>query len=294
MNCPICAGNHIEITYKGVIRNGGLGKYTDSEYSIWKCCDCEVMWHDAIIDTTQYYESCEYRLQLEDSTEEEDFYILHDKESLDKFTYTGTDIFRNKIVADIGCGCGAFLDYLQGVARDIVAIEPSFKYQEVLRRKKYHTFSYTKDALKTHGGGVDLVVSFDVIEHVDNPKSFLQDIYHLTKDKGKIIIGTPTETPVMRALIGEDYEKRLLFSTQHIWVFGERNLKLLAQEVGFSDIKVRYYQRYGLSNLVGWVRDKRPKTVVNKEWITETLDSVYKKEVEHLGLSDYIVLYAEK
>lgn len=59
---------------------------------------------------------------------------MYDKESLDKLTYTGTDIFRHKIVAGIGCGCGTFLAFLSGMVQEIIAIEPSEVYRSVMRK----------------------------------------------------------------------------------------------------------------------------------------------------------------
>lgn len=79
---------------------------------MYQCNDCDVIWHKPVLENNSYYESEEYRKSLEGTSEENDFYKLHDKESLDKFLYTGTSIFRNKVVADLGCGCGAFLDYV--------------------------------------------------------------------------------------------------------------------------------------------------------------------------------------
>ena len=37
-----------------------------------------------------------------------EFYRLHDKETLDKFKYIGTEIFRNRNVADIVVGVVPF------------------------------------------------------------------------------------------------------------------------------------------------------------------------------------------
>ncbi len=109
MKCKLCDHNKISITYQGLIRNGGLGKYTENPVIMWKCDNCDVIWHELIVeDMKSYYESEAYRKSLEGSSDAELFYKLHDKETLDKFHYTGTTIFRNKIVADIGCGCGAF------------------------------------------------------------------------------------------------------------------------------------------------------------------------------------------
>jgi 2-polyprenyl-3-methyl-5-hydroxy-6-metoxy-1,4-benzoquinol methylase len=246
------------------------------------------------MDVQTYYESKEYRESLEGSSDEKLFYELHDRETLDKFQYTGTDIFRNKTVADLGCGCGAFLDFLKGVAKTIVAIEPSETYREIMDRKGFHTYAYAQDARKDYPGRIDVVTSFDVIEHVEDPEIFLKDVYEILSEGGQAIIGTPTDAPIMRTLLGDVYEKKLLFSTQHLWILSEKNLRIIAERAGFSKVSVKYYQRYGIGNMLGWVRDKQPKSAIEEKFITNTLDNVWKGQCSDLGLSDYIVLYAVK
>lgn len=93
----------------------------------------------------------DYRKALEGTLEEEEFYYLHDKDNLDKLQYTGTQIFRNSSVADIGCGCGAFLDFVKGVADKIIAIEPSETYRKVMTKKGFDTYAYAKDATSVWG-----------------------------------------------------------------------------------------------------------------------------------------------
>lgn len=295
MKCRLCESDNIHITYKGKIRNGGLGNYTKEDIEIYKCDKCDVIWHDTVIDDLeQYYESSEYRNSLEGSSEADIFYKLHDKEILDKFQYTGTDIFRQKIVADIGCGCGAFLDFLKGVAKTIVAVEPLETYRQVMDIKGFSTYVYAEDAKTEWKNKIDVITSFDVIEHVKDPKLFMKDIFELLAKDGKAIIGTPTDAPIMRKLLGEIYEQKLLFSTQHLWVFSEQNLKFLAEKTGFTQITVKYFQRYGIGNMMGWIRDKTPGTAVKDEFITPTLDNVWRSQSSEQGLSDYIVLYLEK
>lgn len=294
MKCKICKGESIEIIYHGLIRNGGLGKYTKERVLMYSCKDCGAIWHEPILDNKEYYESQEYRKSLEGTSEEEDFYRLHDKESMDKFTYTGTTIFRNKIVADIGCGCGAFLDYISGVANKIVAIEPSEKYRRIMDKKGFYTYPYSYEANKEWHEKVDIITSFDVIEHVEQPEKFLQDVYDLLSLGGQAIIGTPTDAPVMRKLLGEIYEKKLLFSTQHLWVLSDKSLQLMSKNVGFSQVETKYFQRYGLENLLGWIRDKEPRSDISESFITNTLDSVWKSQIAEKGMADYIVLYLRK
>lgn len=98
----------------------------------------------------------------------------------------------------------------------------------------------------------------------------------------------------MRSLLGDLYERQQLFSTQHLWVFSEKNLKRMAEEAGFSEISVKYFQRYGVSNLLGWLREKRPNSDLHEKWLTDALDRIWRAEVESQGLADYIVLYLKK
>ncbi len=295
MKCKICKSNHIKVIYEDIIRNGGLGKYTSKPVTIWQCQDCGVIWHEPVVeDTKQYYESKEYRNSLEGTSEAEDFYRIHDKESLDKFLYTGIDVFRHKTVADIGCGAGAFLDLLKGVADTIIAIEPSETYRKIMDDKNFVTYPYVDKAKKKWGGYLDIITSFDVIEHVEEPIAFLRDIFELLKDGGEGIIGTPTDAPVMRNLLGDIYERELLFSTQHLWIFSEKSLEVMAKSVGFKNVELRYYQRYGLSNLIGWLKEKKACGNPNYFFVSEAMDAVWKTELSRQGYSDYIVIYLKK
>lgn len=295
MKCKICGSENTDIIYNDLIRDGGLGQYTKKPIKIFQCKDCDVIWHEnKIDDVKKYYETEEYRKELEGSSEEEKFYELHDKETLDKLNYTGTTIFRNKVVADIGCGCGAFLDYVSGVAREVVAVEPSLKYRNIMSRKGFSTYSYADEAKKLYANKIDVITSFDVIEHVQSPESFIKDVYDLLTAGGKAIIGTPTDAPVMRSLLGKDYEKKLLFSTQHLWILSEKNLRIISEKCGFKNIDIKYYQRYGIDNMLGWLKDKEPKSEIKQKFITETLNNVWKAQLVDNGLADYIVLYLEK
>lgn len=295
MKCKLCGSSNVKTIYNGVIRDGGLGQYTNKAVEIFQCNDCDVIWHEnKIEDVKGYYETERYRRELEGGSEEGKFYELHDKETLDKLNYTGTSIFRNKIVGDIGCGCGAFLDYIYGVAEEIIAIEPSSKYRAIMNRKGYCTFAYAEEAKENYKDKINVITSFDVIEHVESPQTFLNDIYELLAKGGKAIIGTPTDAPIMRSLLKEDYEKKLLYSTQHLWILSEKSLKILSEKSGFSSIKIKYYQRYGIDNMLGWLKDKKPKSEIGKDFITETLNNVWKAQLIDNGLADYIVLYLEK
>lgn len=294
MKCKICGNEKISVIYNGKIRDGKLEHYTDINVKMYQCGKCKVIWHDPIMNLEEYYESVEYRKSLEGATDEKTFYRLHDKETLDKFMYTGTEIYRDKIVTDIGCGCGAFLDYINGVASSVIAIEPSEVYRKIMDKKGFITYPYATDALNSWRNKVDVITSFDVIEHVETPQDFLKECNELLVDGGTAIIGTPTDAPVMRELLGTIYEKKILFSTQHLWIFSEDSLRKMAEEVGFSSVEIKYYQRYGIGNMLGWIKDKEAGSTIESKLISSALDAIWRTDCESRNISDYIVLYARK
>lgn len=294
MACRICNQERVTVIYDGQIRDGGVGRKTSQVVKMFQCEGCGIIWHDPVEeDYEEYYESTRYREELESTTSIEKFYELHDEETLNKLTYTGTKIYRDKLVMDVGCGGGAFLDYLLGVAKRIIGVEPSTVYRNEMSKKGYKTYKYMKDAMNEYGNCIDVITSFDVIEHVNNPEEFLKEVYQLLNENGQAIIGTPTQTPIMCSLLGDTY-KEFLFSVQHPWILNEKGLRMLAERVGFNKVEVKYYQRYGIGNCISWLINKEPRGNIKFDFISETLDEVWKKECNSSKLSDYIVLYVEK
>jgi len=193
------------------------------------------------------------------------------------------------------CGGGAFLDFLYSVADEIIAIEPSQIYRRELDKKGYKTYAYAADAIKEYGNKVDVVTSFDVIEHVENPMQFVKEAYDLLAENGVAYIGTPTDAEVMRQLLGETYES-FLFSTQHPWILCEQSFEYILNSLNIDDIEwdVKYYQRYGLSNLLYWLKNKKPGGNYKFDFVSNEIDLAWKSDLERQNKSDYIVLCIKK
>lgn len=297
MKCKICGHEKIAVIYNDYIRDGAVETLTENKYKMFQCEKCGVIWHDINEEVNaQFYQSAQYRLALEKDAAIGHYYELHDREVLEKLQYTGTDIFRNKIVADIGCGGGSFLDFVSGAAAKTIGIEPSSLYREQLVQKGHDTYAYASQANADYKGAVDVITSFDVIEHVDNPLDFLKDVYNLLKcdGKGYAVIGTPSDAPVMRELLGKVYEQKLLYSFQHPWILSEKSYKILCEKAGFSEIRIVQKQRYGMGNMISWLLYKKPAGHSSYDFISETLDGAYRNEIEKAGLADYLIAYLKK
>jgi SAM-dependent methyltransferase len=250
------------------------------------------LWH-ANIRGNDYYESSEYRQEIEGTIDIHDFHKRHDCETLEKFSYTGTSIFRNKVVLDVGAGGGSWIDFLCGVAKKTIAIEPTTAFRDELVKRGHVAYSYARDAQKDYRGSVDVITSFDVIEHVSDPIEFADDIFSLLSPGGSIIIGTPSDHAHLRELLGDEFNQ-FIFSVQHPWVFGECSLQLIFSKVGFSNINVKTFTKYGLGNVFAWLKERKPCGQATYPCISDTADAVWKSSLAERGEGDYLVLYAKK
>lgn len=98
----------------------------------------------------------------------------------------------------------------------------------------------------------------------------------------------------MRSLLGKIYEKKVLFSVQHLWILSGKSLCQMAEKAGFKNAEVRYYQRYGIGNTLGWCIEKQPRTNVKLPCLEDELDAVWRGACSGHRMADYVVLYAKK
>lgn len=158
--CKICSSTDIRVEYHGKLRTGVVAtqpcqtSMTSNNLDVFICGNCGVMWHNHA-KPPQMYESGEYWEILTGEDNADGYYKLYDKKVLDKLTWTGTDIFRNKVVADVGTGGGSFLDFLSGVAKRTIAIEPAKEYRRTLESKGHCVFDYVSTALSCNDSAAE-------------------------------------------------------------------------------------------------------------------------------------------
>jgi SAM-dependent methyltransferase len=294
MICPICGSANARTIYYGKIRDGAPGRLTDGDVPVYRCEACRVIWQGGGYCLRQrLYESDAYRESMGETVALSEFYRKHDAEIFDKLNYTGTAVYRDKLFMDIGCGGGGYADYIRGVARRVVLAEPNENFAAQLRNKGYEVFAYAGDALAKYENTIELITSYDVIEHVDDPQNFLRLAYKLLAPGGIAYIGTPTEYPVLRELLGAVFDA-FVFSVQHPWVFSRESLEFMARNCGFSEYRVEFYQRFGIGNLIAWLQTHEPRGEAMYGFVTPALNNLYKSEMAREEAAEYIVLELRK
>ena len=293
MICEICNSSKAGLVYHGKIRNGSPDHLTNNTVTVFQCSECRTFWHDASTENSALYESNTYRENMGEIVSLSEFYKKHDVEIIDKLNYTGTEVYRNKLFMDVGCGGGGYADYINGVARQTVLIEPNESFADQLRNKGYEVYPYMCDALSRYKNSVELLTSYDVIEHVDDPQRFIQLVYDLLAPGGTAYVGTPTEYPILRQLLGVEFDA-FVFSMQHIWVFSRASLEIMAKKSGFTDITVKFYQRFGIGNLISWLQMREPRGEAQYSFLSPALNSLYKTEMAKEETAEYLVLELRK
>jgi 2-polyprenyl-3-methyl-5-hydroxy-6-metoxy-1,4-benzoquinol methylase len=110
---------------------------------------------------------------------------------------------RGGTFLDIGCGMGGYLLAAQELGFEVMGFEPSANHSRVARGKlglpvveNYFTAS------SVGGRKFDLVMLSHVIEHIYEPKSFLDDVLSVLAPGGKLLLLTPNANSFSARVMG--------------------------------------------------------------------------------------------
>ena len=117
---------------------------------------------------------------------------------LNKYQELGNlkNIFKNKKILDLGCGGGILSESLAEEGAELIAIDQSKKLiNEAKKRAKLKNFKINYQCksienLKEKKMKFDIIICLEVIEHVEDYKSFLKFTFECLKKNGIIIFST--------------------------------------------------------------------------------------------------------
>lgn len=141
---------------------------------------------------------------------------------------------REKKILDIGCGAGRFIAECVKYGADAEGIEPCAKSAELAKR--YYNVKITEgyfESLERCGllkdSYYDMVVLFDLIEHVYRPYDFLKKVSNLLRPRGHLVISTPNFS------LFKLFKLRSLISyPEHLHFFEPEGLVKILNKCGFE------------------------------------------------------------
>lgn len=289
--CEICGSKELRSIYKGLVRDGPFGTFHAGESEVVECSLCGVQRLDEdSCHKDSIYESEAYRTILNQSTDATGFFDEHDILQIRQLEQLWPESLRGKVVADVGCAAGSFLDHISGLAQKTIAVEPCRAYHQSLKERGHQVFSSCQ---QLECGNIDLATSFSVIEHVVNPKEFLEDIASILSKKGKLLISTPNRNDVLLQLLPNEYPS-FFYRSVHRWYFDINSFEKCAELAGFRVLEKRCVHRFGIGNAMLWLRDRKPTGLAGEGLFGELLDAAWRATLQDKNLGDYLFFWLEK
>ena len=156
----------------------------------------------------------------------------------------GTGLLRSGItILEIGSGRGTLLHQLRAEGFDVIGVETSASRIEE-SRQLYGPLPIEQisgTTLPFHDAQFDLVVSFDVLEHIADTDQHLAEVVRVLKPGGSYLLQTPNKwtNSVFETLRWRSFSRwRVDHCSLHTYRQLQRRLSRFGFHVTFADVKV--------------------------------------------------------
>ncbi len=150
---------------------------------------------------------------------------------------------KNAKILDIGCGDGEYTSLFCKNGNEVIGLD--LKNYVKPEYKKFEFVKGNAKDLPFPNESFDLVISFDVIEHVEDDEAFLAEAYRVVKKRGRILLETPNRERLSHKLIklvGKPAQYPLVLGDDciHIREYTKEELEDRFQKAGFKDIYIQH------------------------------------------------------
>lgn len=198
MNCLLCNENNVTVLEK-IDKQKLLKLYKkmtgiDFEYLIkediyfYECKNCKLRFYKPTITGDEKFYNALQKFE---------WYYLNEKE---EYFYARKFISSSDKVLEVGSGKGAFAKHIP--TKNYVGLDFSKNAKEIAAKNGVIIENETiQDYAIKHKEEFDVVLSFQVLEHVSDPKGFIESKLNALKQGGKLIIAVPSEDSFLRYAI---------------------------------------------------------------------------------------------
>jgi SAM-dependent methyltransferase len=137
---------------------------------------------------------------------------------------------RGRRVLDFGAGSGTFAHALAAEGMEVIAVEPDAGLREKLSVRKH------ADVSEVGSECVDLVYSFNVLEHIEDDAAALAQLRRVLRPGGRLLLYVPAFM-----LLYSEMDRRI----GHLRRYRKQPLKQRVREAGFALDDARYADSLG-------------------------------------------------
>ena len=231
-NCPICKVEVEASSFKEVYTS----PYNNQEYKRYECPNCDVHWWEPLKIIPEFYENEVF----------EGYDAFHERvgtrlgKNLKAFFKHLPSNVRGRLL-DVGCGDGRFLRYAKEQGFEVWGIDFDKKSVENVKRnlgidtvfamslEEFYKYAKEKN-LK-----FDVITFFEVLEHQDKPREFLEMVKGLLKEGGYIAGSVPNRESMFVKIIRDSHGD---YPPHHFLRFSKSSLEKTLNFYGFKHIEV--------------------------------------------------------
>jgi SAM-dependent methyltransferase len=256
--CPLCGSSDVQdeeiVSSEEICKVHKKGLGVDPSYlftsisslTLCKCKNCDLGFYFPFVSGDSGYYS---------SLGENDWYYGH--EGKEEFEYAASYIKKGQKVLDVGAGIGRFGKSLSGV--DYLGIDLSDYACSKAQADGVNVIKKDLFVLAEEKPGYfDVVVSFQVIEHVSSPKEFIKVMKTLLKPDGLLILAVPNSDS--KLFMTENIS--LNAPPRHLLLWNKSSLQWIAGELGMGIEKI-YTENVHDSHLK-WLQRAQTKILLSK------------------------------
>ncbi|MDQ4074842.1 MAG: class I SAM-dependent methyltransferase [Chloroflexota bacterium] len=297
VTCNLCGADDTEIVYPSTLNghnepdaraynctNFGYGIH----HTIVKCQRCGLVYANPRFTQSDLIE--EYEHVVDPLYEQErEGRVLTFQRHLEPIEQMVGD-YRGKRILDVGAYTGVFVELAQQRGWDAYGTELSQWAARLCRKRGLNVKTGTLEQAEFPDDWFDVVTSWDVIEHLNDPRSHLEEVHRVLKPGGLVAIHTIDIDAPFARLMGARWPWLM---EMHIVYFSRKTLARMLESVGFDVIHAEPQGRYQrVSYLVS-----RLQAVNHKLWrIADTATRWL--QVDELAipinLGDLVTTYAVK
>jgi len=139
---------------------------------------------------------------------------------------------------DVGAGYGIFLDEWRSIKPDteLLAVEPSISLSHECRKKGLDVVESIVEDVKGYDGYADLVVCFEVLEHVYDPLEFVSVLKRLVRPGGYVFISTLCISGFDLQVLWD--KSNQISPPHHINFHSIKGFELLFHRAGLTDVLI--------------------------------------------------------
>lgn len=143
---------------------------------------------------------------------------------------------RTRVLVDVGAGFGTFCEEVVrlNVFERVLAIEPEPHLAETCRRKGLEVIEAPIELADVDPADIDVVTSFEVIEHLFEPRAFVERCFSLLSPGGLCMLTCPNVKGFDIVVLGE---RANAVDVEHLNYFHPASLAGLLEGAGFDVIE---------------------------------------------------------